>query len=62
MRRFFAGLYSCLRPSRAEREISREIDAHLGLLQDEFEHRGLSPKDARQAALRSYGGGLTDPC
>jgi macrolide transport system ATP-binding/permease protein len=34
----------------------REIDAHLTLLQDEFERQGMSPEDARRAARRTYGG------
>jgi predicted permease len=36
--------------------MNREIEAHLTLLQDEFERQGLSPEDARRAARRAYGG------
>ena len=36
--------------------MSREIEAHLALLQDEFETQGMSPADARRAARRTYGG------
>ncbi|MGP0076638.1 MAG: ADOP family duplicated permease [Bryobacteraceae bacterium] len=56
MRRFFARLWNLLWPARAEREMSREIEAHLDLLEDEFERRGMPRKDARLAALRAYGG------
>jgi predicted permease len=56
MRRFFARLAGLLRSDGAERELAREIESHLALLQDEFERRGLSPEDARLAARRAYGG------
>jgi putative ABC transport system permease protein len=55
-RRFFAKLGSLLRRGRAERELDREIASHLALLEDEFQRRGMSPADARLAALRAYGG------
>src|SRR5579863_9273162 len=56
MRLFIARLSNLLRPGRADREMSREIDAHLALLEDEFERRGMPHQDARLAALRAYGG------
>src|SRR5579864_3125990 len=56
MRRFLAKLANLFRSSRAESDMSREIDAHLALLQDEFERQGISPEDARRAAKRAYGG------
>jgi predicted permease len=56
LRRFFARLVAFLFRARAERELGREIDAHLTLLQDEFERRGLTPDAARRAAKRAYGG------
>jgi putative ABC transport system permease protein len=55
-KRLFAKLGNFLRRGRAERELNREIAAHLGLLEDEFQRRGMSPADARLAALRAYGG------
>ncbi len=55
MRRFLAKLASLFRNRTAERELTREIDAHLGILQDEFEVRGMSPEEAKLAARRAYG-------
>lgn len=43
-----------LRRSR-ERDLDREVRAHLTLLADEFETRGMSPELAREAARRSFG-------
>ena len=56
MRRFLAKLTSLFRGPSAEAELSREIESHLGLLQEQFEARGMSPADARLAARLSYGG------
>jgi predicted permease len=44
------------RSSRAERELSREVDAHLQLLEDEHVAQGMSRQDARYAARRTFGG------
>ncbi len=56
MRRFAARFGNLVRPGRAEREMSREIESHLALLRVDFERRGFSPEDARIAARRAYGG------
>src|SRR5271170_1264144 len=56
LRRMFAKLTNFFRRSRADHELSREVSAHLTLLQDEFRRRGMSPEAARIAALRAYGG------
>src|SRR5579862_7387264 len=56
MRRFFARFANLFRGRRAELEMAREIEAHLALLQDEFENQGMAPQDARRAAKRAYGG------
>jgi len=56
MRRTLAKLANLMSPRRAERDMAHEIDAHLRLLQDEFELQGMSPEDARRAAKRAYGG------
>jgi predicted permease len=56
MRRFFAKAASLFRSRSAERELAREIESHLALLQEGFEHRGLSPEEAKLAARRTYGG------
>ena len=56
LRRFAQRFQNLLRPSRAERELAREINSHLLLLEDEFRRRGLSAEDARYAARRAFGG------
>ncbi len=56
MRRFFLRLLNLVRRDRAERELTREIDAHLTLLEDEFQRRGMTPGDARRAARIALGG------
>lgn len=56
MRRFLARLASLFRGRSAEREMTREIESHLALLQEDFERRGLSPEEAALAARRAYGG------
>ena len=56
MRRFLLRLLYPFRFRRAEHELNREIEAHLALLQDDFERKGLSPDQARLAARRAYGG------
>ena len=43
-------------PSRAERELAREVDAHLALLEEEYRRRGFSPEEATFAARRALGG------
>jgi putative ABC transport system permease protein len=56
LRRALLRLLTVFRHGRSERELGREVDAHLGELQREFERRGLSPEEARVAAKRSFGG------
>lgn len=55
-RRFFLRLRALVRPDRAEHDLSREITAHLQLLEDDFAARGMSRDDARAAARRAFGG------
>ena len=54
--RFWRRLINAVRPHRAEPELSREIDAHLALLEEEHRRRGLTPDEARLAARRAFGG------
>ncbi|MDE3156267.1 MAG: ABC transporter permease [Acidobacteriota bacterium] len=56
LRRFVARLAAFLRPSRAERDLAREVEAHLALIEDEGRRRGLSADEARFAARRAFGG------
>ena len=55
LRRFLARVFNVVRPDAAEPELSREVEAHITLMQDEFERRGRSPEDARTAARRAFG-------
>ncbi len=56
MRRFMARLANLFQGRNADRELTREIAAHLVLLQDEFERRGFTPQAAAVAARQAYGG------
>ncbi len=56
MRRFLARLLSLLNVGAAERELAREIESHITLIEDDFLRRGYSPADAKLAARRAYGG------
>ena len=41
---------------RMDRELDEEIAAHLALQEQEFRRAGMSPREAREAALREFGG------
>lgn len=56
MRRFVERLLNLLRVRRPDADLAREIDAHLRLLQDSYEARGLSADAARRAARMALGG------
>lgn len=56
LRQFLLRLLSPLRNARAERELSREVEAHLALLEDEFIAKGMPRADAKLAARRAFGG------
>ncbi len=56
MRQFFAKLTNLIRRRGPEQELAREIDAHLALLQEDFERRGMTSAEAALAARRAYGG------
>jgi putative ABC transport system permease protein len=55
-RRLFMRLLSFLRVDRAERELDREMTAHLRQLEDDFLRKGMTPEAARLAARRAFGG------
>ena len=55
-RRAVLRFVSLFRSRRAERDLAREIDAHLRLLEDQFIARGMSATDAGYAAKRAFGG------
>ena len=56
LRRWMRRLHNALFPGRAEREATRDIEAHFQLIEDELLGRGLSPEAARTAARRALGG------
>ena len=56
LRRFFSRLVNLLRPGRAEDDLSRELAAHIALLEDEFQRRGMTADEARRAARLALGG------
>jgi len=56
MRRFLAKLANLFRGRSAERELAREVESHLAMLEEEFGRRGLSAEEAKLAARRTYGG------
>jgi predicted permease len=56
LRRILKRLRNLINNHRAEAELTREVGAHLLLLADDFEQRGMSPEEARLAAKRAYGG------
>lgn len=56
LRRRITKLVVFLRPGKAERELTREVEAHLDLLQERYRHHGLAPDEARRAARRHFGG------
>jgi putative ABC transport system permease protein len=56
LRRFVLRVLSLFRTERAEQELSREIDAHLALIEDDLRRQGMTDADARLAARRAFGG------
>src|SRR5262245_55670109 len=55
-RRFVLRLRNFVSPSAAEAELTREISAHLGLLQDDLRARGVPTDHANRAARLAFGG------
>jgi hypothetical protein len=54
MRRLFAKLKNLFHSNGADLELDRELSAHLALLEDEFQRRGISMEDARFEAARLW--------
>ena len=55
MRRFLHRLLNVFRAEGSEQDVTREISAHLALLEDEYRRRGMGDDDARLAARRAMG-------
>jgi predicted permease len=56
LRRFGRRIVASVWPDRRDDELRDEIASHIAEAADEYVRRGLSPEDARLAALRSFGG------
>ncbi len=56
IRRFLNRLVKLFRPGKADSDLSREIAAHLQLLEDRFVSQGMRCDEARYAAKRAFGG------
>jgi predicted permease len=56
LRVFLLRLAALLRARQLDRDMNDEIASHLAEATDEYIRQGLSPEDARLAALRSFGG------
>ncbi len=56
MRRLLHRLVASVRHQSADRELTREMAAHLVLLEDEYRRRGMTPEEAQYAARRAMGG------
>ena len=48
-------LLNLVRSGHAERDLAKEVAAHLNLLENDFRRRGLPPDEARLAARRAFG-------
>lgn len=49
-------LWGLFRKRRSERDLDEEVRAHLELLADNHVRNGMAPVEAREAALREFGG------
>ncbi len=49
-------LWALLRSRRLDRDLDDEIAAHLAMQEEEFRRAGMSGREARNAALREFGG------
>jgi predicted permease len=56
LRRLISRLVAFFRADKADSDLTREIDAHLQLLEDEFVAKGMTGVEARYATRRAFGG------
>jgi putative ABC transport system permease protein len=56
LRRTLLRLRNAVRPFEAEPDLTREMAAHLALLEDDYIRRGMTRDEARLAAKRAFGG------
>jgi len=52
---FVAKVRSLVAGRRADREFDQELEAHISLLSDRYVREGMTPDEARYAALRQFG-------
>jgi hypothetical protein len=55
IRRVLLRLLHAFRPNAAESELEREVQAHLGIIEDEYRAGGMTETEARCAARRALG-------
>ncbi len=55
LRRFVLRLWNVFRSGRAEQQLDREMAAHLAMLEEDLERRGLTREQAANAARRAVG-------
>jgi predicted permease len=56
MRRLMSRLLSVFRRDAVEEDLAREIAAHLTILEDEYQRRGMTAEEARRLARLNLGG------
>ncbi|HET7871312.1 MAG TPA: permease prefix domain 1-containing protein, partial [Terriglobales bacterium] len=56
LRMLLARLGGLFRKQNSDRELSAEIESHIEMLAEEYRRRGMTSQEARQAALREFGG------
>src|SRR5580693_2413954 len=56
VRAWFSRLFGLFRKERHESEMAEEIQAHVDLLTERNIAAGMFPREARNAALREFGG------
>ena len=56
IRQFLLRVLALFRSDRAEDDLTREVNSHLALLEEQFLANGLSPRDAALAARKTFGG------
>ncbi|OFW03843.1 MAG: hypothetical protein A3H96_06585 [Acidobacteria bacterium RIFCSPLOWO2_02_FULL_67_36] len=52
---FLSRVWGVIRARQLDRDLQQQIAGHLDEAADEYVRQGLSPEDARRAALRSFG-------
>jgi putative ABC transport system permease protein len=56
VRRLILKLFRLFRRDAIEQDLAREIAAHLAIIEDEYQRRGMTPADARRLARINLGG------